>query len=143
VHDVLEVLELPLEVYPEYFAGLGALFRDQPSLISGYFLIAVPIALVVIYLTSKRPLTFLRTYVQCFIGALILLPGAIGMGGLTIGPLALVLVLALMLPLWWAYWIYNLSLVLVAGGIAWLFASVIHRCLASSLKGPSSNNALE
>jgi hypothetical protein len=128
--DVLEVLSLPLDVYPEYWAGLRALFRESPLVITGYFIVALPLAAAAIYRLSRSRASFRRSYLQCAVAAFVLLPGAVGEGGITIAPLALLVVGALLSLS--AKWIlltlfYNVWLALIAAAIAWLVALCVHR----------------
>jgi hypothetical protein len=71
-------------------------------------------------------MTFGRTYLQCAVVALVILPGAVGLGGLVFAPLALIVVSAIVFlrPEWL---LYNVSLLLVAASATWLAAKLVHR----------------
>src|SRR5262245_13736011 len=93
--DAVEILQLPLEAYPEYPAGLAALFRDSPWVMSAYFVCALVVILLVIRLLARGPSSFGRTFLLCLVVAVLVLPGAIGLGGISVPPLGFVVLMAL------------------------------------------------
>jgi hypothetical protein len=56
--DLLEMLELPLEVYAEYWAGIRYLARESPLFTALYVVIALILAIQLIRWLRSRPITF-------------------------------------------------------------------------------------
>lgn len=125
--DLLEILELPLEVYAEHWAGIRYLARASPLFIALYVVVALILAILLTRWLRSRPITFKRAYLCCLALALLMLPGAFARGGMMIVPLAVVVASSVIQPVWL---LYNVTLFTIAALAAWIAARIIARAAA-------------
>lgn len=125
--DLLEILELPLEVYAEYWAGIRYLARESPLFTALYVVVALILAIQLIRGLRSRPITFKRAYFCCLALALLMLPGAFAQGGMMIVPLAVVVASSVLQPIWL---LYNFTLIAIAALAAWLATRLVVRAAA-------------
>jgi hypothetical protein len=136
--DLLEILWLPVDVYAEYWEAMGHLARESPLYAVAYVVVAVILALLLIRWLRSRPMTFKRAYIGCFALALLVLPGAVGQGGLAILPLAAIIAFCVIQPL---FLIYNVTLLALAALVAWIAAWIVHRAAAG--KAPAAAQSVD
>jgi hypothetical protein len=136
--DLLEILELPVDVYAEYWGAMWSLARESPLYAAAYVVIAVILALLLIRWLRSRPMTFKRTYSGCFALALLVLPGAVGQGGLAILPLVVIIAFSVIQPL---FLIYNAALLAIAALVAWIAAWTV--CRAAAGRTPTADRSVD
>ena len=119
------IFGIPLTVYAEYGHGLHQFFRAGLALAVGYFVLTSMLLAFLIFRISRRPRTFRRIFLQCWLVALAFLPGAAFYGGFQVAPLALVLVYSL-ISAQFATILGNTGFILAATLAAWLAAITIH-----------------
>lgn len=136
--DLIEILELPVDVYAEYWGAMWQLARESPLYTVAYVVIAVLLALLLIRWLRSRPMTFKRAYIGCFALTLLVLPGAVGQGGLAILPLVVIIAFSIIQPL---FLIYNVTLLAIAALVAWIAAWIV--CRAAAGKVPAAERSVE
>jgi hypothetical protein len=131
--DLLEILSLPVDIYGEYWGAMRYLARESPLYTVAYIVIAAILALLLIRWLRSRPMTFKRAYIGCFALALLVLPGAVGQGGLSILPLVVIIAFSVIQPL---FLIYNVTMFAIAALVAWIAAWIVSRAAAG--KAPAA-----
>ena len=134
--DLLEILWLPVDVYAEYWGAIWHFARESPLYAVAYAVVAVILALLLIRWLRSRPMTFKRAYIGCCALALLVLPGAVGQGGLAILPLVVILAFSVIQPL---FLIYNVTLLALAALVAWLAAWIVYRAAAGKTPAAARN----
>jgi hypothetical protein len=124
MQDVLFIFQIPLDVYPGYLAALQQFFQVGFVMALSYFLVATGVLAVALYRLSKRPRTFGRVFLQCWLVAVVFLPGAAFSGGFQVGPLALVLLHSIVSAEFAAI-LGNVGFLVTASLIAWVAALLV------------------
>lgn len=133
--DVLEILWLPVDVYAEWWAGMRHLMREAPLFTALYIVVAVILAILVIRWLRRGPLTFKRIFYCCFAIALLVLPGAVANGGMSILPLALVVAVSFI------WLLYSFTLFAIAALVALIAACVVYK--AAARKAPAAAQSVD
>ena len=86
--ELLEGFDVSLEAYPEYLGSLAYIASEWPRFFQIYVPLALLVLLLLLWLSSRRPLTYWRTLSLVGLISLATMPGALGNGGLVFVPLA-------------------------------------------------------
>jgi hypothetical protein len=128
--DLLEILWLPVDAYAEYWEGVWYLAHETPLLFVAYTVVAAILATLLVRWLRSKPITFRRAYRCCFALSLLVLPGAVGQGGLVFLPLAVVIAFSVIQPL---FLIYNVALLAIAALAAVVPARLVSRAAAGKV----------
>jgi hypothetical protein len=133
--DLLEILWLPVDVYAQWWAGMRHLMREAPVFTALYIVVAVILAIRAIRWLRRGPLTFKRIFYCCLAVALLVMPGAVANGGMSILPLAVVVAVSLI------WLLYNFTLFAIAALVALIVAWIVYKAAAG--KAPAAERSVD